>query len=102
MDALKLYAFENGHSDAINKIWGKAQKKIEENSEHKTKLERIEKGCALSMAQHLNGLTDFDSINKLYSETEKNEDNLILNALKSLQINQKDPKLVKLNSKIIN
>ena len=33
VEPLKLYAFENGHSDAINKLWRKVLDQISKNSD---------------------------------------------------------------------
>ena len=54
------------------------------------KLEKLEKGCALTMNQHLKGTTDSESLQRLYgnqNDNDKDDNNLALNALKSLQLN---------------
>ena len=102
LDPLRIYAFDNGHVDVVKNFWdGINNKKKEKNRELKQILKKAENSAIISASQHLKSAKSNKNKIKYFGE-QGSEDNLIINALKSLQKSKKDPEKVFLLSKIIN
>ena len=103
LDPLRVYSFDNGHSDVVKNFWDKINnKKKEKKGDLKQILKKAENSSIISISLHLKSINSTpENKTKLYGEI-SSEDNLILNTLTSLKKSKKDPEKIFLLSKIIN
>lgn len=103
VDSLKKYMKDKGHPNAINDLWSnirtmnKGDDKLMEQV-----VNNVEKSCAIGINQHLGEDMGDEDKKKIFGNIDTKKNNIIVNALKSLQDNKRDPELVELNARIVN
>ena len=96
---------EKDHLDKIKKIWDYVNDKEQQKPDnpHKNDLDKMERACAIGAHQYIeNYLEEKESFFGNLSDDPNSKNNLLLNALKTLQKNKKNPKIVHYTAEIVN
>lgn len=107
VDPLRIYAFDKDHTGTVNDFWFHLEDDRSNDNNNlgkKNVLDKAEKGCVISISQHLKSLKDNNDLERVFGNKtdDATKKGLLKNCLNCLKRNKKDEQMVNLNSKIIN